>query len=112
MITIPSLAHDLNKQHYIPPFFADNQRLEKIQSLFPIIDHIYKTYAEKQHFPGYAFGIMLDGQLIYTGSNGYMNVCEKIPFTSCGIFRIASITKSFTAMAILQLRDAGKLKFR
>src|SRR6202023_1605842 len=76
----------------------------------PIIDSIYKQYAEKNHFPGYAFGIMVDGQLIYTGSGGYTDIKKHTPVTPQSLFRIASMTKSFTAMAILKLRDEGKLK--
>lgn len=94
---------------YAPPYFKDNTRLLKVQKIFPAIDKLYSQYASKNHFPGYAFGIILDGQLIYIGSGGYANLENKIPATSKTMFRIASMSKSFTAMAILQLRDAGKL---
>jgi CubicO group peptidase (beta-lactamase class C family) len=53
---------------------------------------------------------VVDGKLVYAGSGGYADLSKKIPATPKTYFRIASMTKSFTAMAILQLRDAGKLK--
>ncbi len=105
----PVFANNQNKTSYHPYIFADNNRLTKIQTVFPVIDKIYKEYAEKNHFPGYAFGIMVDGQLVYSGSGGYINIKKKIPATTQSMFRIASMTKSFTAMAILKLRDEGKL---
>jgi CubicO group peptidase (beta-lactamase class C family) len=53
---------------------------------------------------------MVDGKLVHTGGLGYTDVTAKIPVTSKSDFRIASMTKSLTAMAILKLRDEGKLK--
>ncbi|MBS3922737.1 MAG: beta-lactamase family protein [Nitrosarchaeum sp.] len=99
-----------NVQSYFPPSFEDSDRLAKIQALFPEIDTMYREYAEKNHFPGYAYGILLDGQLVSSGSRGFIDLDKKIPATSKSMFRIASLTKSFTAMAILKLRDEGKLK--
>ena len=68
-----------------------------------------QKYAADNHFPGYSFGIVLDGKLVFTTSGGYTNVGTKTPATSGSMFRIASMSKSFTAMAIVKLRDEGKL---
>ncbi len=95
---------------YQPPFFADKERTKRAEAVYPIIEKIYRDYAEKNHFPGYAFGIMMDGQLVYSGSGGYTDINKKIPATTRSMFRIASMSKSFTAMAIVKLRDEGKLK--
>ena len=95
---------------YQPAVFTDTGRLEKIKQLLPVIDSMYRNYAEKNHFPGIAFAVVVDGQLIYAGNHGYTDIDKKIPVTSQSLFRIASMSKSFTAMAILKLRDAGKLQ--
>lgn len=92
------------------PIFADSGRLERIKNTLPLVDSMYQEYAKKNHFPGYAFGIMVDGQLVYVGKGGYADVEKKTPVTAHTMFRIASMTKSFTALAILKLRDEGKLK--
>ena len=94
---------------YEPAVFTDTDRLEKIKKLFPVIDSIFRKYAEANHFPGIAFGIVADGKLVYSGNYGYTDIDKKIPVTSSSLFRIASMSKSFTAMAILKLRDEGKL---
>ncbi|HEV7781039.1 MAG TPA: serine hydrolase domain-containing protein [Chitinophagaceae bacterium] len=94
---------------YQPAVFTDPDRLEKIKKLFPAIDSLYCQHAEKNHFPGIAFGIVVDGKLVYTGNYGYTDIGKKIPVTSSSLFRIASMSKSFTAMAILKLRDEGML---
>lgn len=90
--------------------FTDPQRLEKIRQTFPAIEKIYKDHAQRNHFPGIAFGVVVDGKLVFAGNDGYTDIDKKTPVTSQSLFRIASMSKSFTAMAILKLRDDGKLK--
>jgi CubicO group peptidase (beta-lactamase class C family) len=92
-----------------PPMFTDAARLKKIEAVFPVIDQLYKDYAEKNHFPGLTYGLVVDGKLVHTGSMGYTDLAKKTPATPQSLFRVASMSKSFTAMAILQLRDAGRL---
>jgi CubicO group peptidase (beta-lactamase class C family) len=59
--------------------------------------------------PGAAWGIIIDGELAHLGVSGVREVVTKAPVDRDTVFRIASMTKSFTAMAILKLRDEGKL---
>ncbi|MBD0285169.1 MAG: serine hydrolase, partial [Flavisolibacter sp.] len=84
---------------YQPPAFADTTRLQKIKATQVVVEKLYKDYAERFHFPALVFGIVGDGQLLYTGSTGYTDVAKKIPATTTSAFRIASMTKSFTALA-------------
>jgi len=70
---------------------------------------MFTEYADKVHSPGIVYGIISNGKLIHTGSKGYADVERRIMADKNSAFRIASMSKSFTAMAILQLRDAGKL---
>lgn len=104
------LQGNASSQAYLPLFFEPEDRLAKIQEFFPEIDTYYQGYAEKNHFQGFAYGIVLDGVLVHSGSCGFADLDKKIPVSPHSMFRIASMTKSFTAMAILMLRDACKLK--
>lgn len=97
-------------QPYHPPHFSDDSRISKVLALHKEIENIYSEYAQKYHFPGYAYGIIVDNQLVMTGGNGYLDLKKKYAVSSESMFRIASMTKSFTAMAILKLRDDNKLK--
>ena len=56
--------------------------------------------------------IAKDGEVIYSRAIGYSRIdaTAKTPLTTDSRFRIASITKMFTAVMILQLADEGKLK--
>lgn len=94
---------------YQPSTFADTARMEKITRAFPVIDKIFKEYADSNHLPGVAYGLVVDGQLVYKNNIGYTDIARKIPVTSSSLFRIASMSKSFACMAILKLRDEGKL---
>lgn len=53
-----------------------------------------------------------DGKVIYTGSFGDADAVKKIPLTADSVFDIASITKQFTAVALLQLQKQGKLSLQ
>src|SRR3954470_21715188 len=92
-----------------PPRFVDPQRRVKLERAFPDIDRLFAQYATDAHVPGAAWGIIVDGELAHTGTAGYRDVPSKAPVTPDTVFRIASMTKSFTAMAVLELRDEGKL---
>jgi CubicO group peptidase (beta-lactamase class C family) len=80
-----------------------------LRSAFPAIDRAFAEFVAREHIPGAAWGIVVDGQLVHVGTAGYRELSSKSPVTPDTVFRIASMTKSFTAMAILKLRDEGKL---
>jgi len=92
-----------------PAVFTDPERAEKVRATAAVVENIFREYAEKEHMPGFVYGIVLDGNLIYSGGFGFSNLEQKIKVSSKTLFRIASMSKSFTALSILQLRDAGKL---
>ncbi len=95
--------------HAVPSAFRDDDRLARIKSVLPVVDGIFESHFKKGHFPGMSYAIIADGQMIHANSFGVADVKLMTPATAQTGFRIASMTKSFTALAILKLRDAGKL---
>src|SRR5262247_1879540 len=75
------------------------------------LDQFFDRLAEKNKAMG-SLTIAKDGKVLYTRAIGYsqINGTEKKPLTAANRFRIASITKTFTAAMILQLVEEGKLK--
>jgi CubicO group peptidase (beta-lactamase class C family) len=64
---------------------------------------------EKFKAIGLGVAVVKDGELVYTHSFGLKDVESKTPLTDKDIFRIASISKSFSATSIFQLIEKGKL---
>ena len=60
--------------------------------------------------PGSAFGLLRDGELLHAGGVGQRVLGESEVPGANTVFRIASMTKSFTAAAVLLLRDRGVLR--
>lgn len=92
------------------PGFSDSGRAERVAAALPELDKMYADLAAAQHLPGLVYGVVMDGKLIHARGIGYANLERKIGATPSTEFRIASMTKSFAAMAALRLRDEGKLK--
>jgi CubicO group peptidase (beta-lactamase class C family) len=84
-------------------------RLEKLRSAFGAIDKTFIDFTTREHIPGASWGVIVDGELVHVGVTGQRELASKAPVDADTVFRIASMTKSFTAMAILRLRDEGKL---
>lgn len=89
--------------------FANPARREQLARVYPEIDERIRVFLAREKVPGAAWGIIVDGELVHVGVAGKRDVAADAPVKSDTVFRIASMTKSFTAMSILQLRDAGKL---
>ncbi len=81
----------------------------KLSDAFPEIDRRFTAWVASHHMPGAAIGIIADGNLVWIKTTGVRDVAAGAPVTPDTVFRIASMTKSFTAMSILKLRDEGKL---
>ena len=107
LLFVPGLASAAAA--YPQAYFTDPDRIAKIEAAFPAIDKIFSDYAADKRIPGMVWGIVIDGEARHVGSSGVQDLVSKAPVTSRSEFRIASMTKSFTALAILKLRDEGKL---
>ncbi len=63
-----------------------------------------------RHVPGLAIAVVFDDELVWSKGYGSRDLETKTPVTPSTPFRIGSVTKLFTATAILQLRDRGELE--
>ncbi|SOB87704.1 CubicO group peptidase, beta-lactamase class C family [Sphingomonas guangdongensis] len=80
-----------------------------VATLAPQVDTIFADWMRAQHVPGLVYGIVKDGRLVLVKGLGTQDQDARAPVTADSRFRIASMSKAFTALAILKLRDAGKL---
>ena len=82
---------------------------EAVEKLKPFDDMMLKFMAEHQ-VVGASLAIAKDGKLLYSRGFGYADREKETAVQPESLFRIASISKPITAVAILQLIERGKLK--
>jgi CubicO group peptidase (beta-lactamase class C family) len=75
---------------------------------FEGVDALAADYAQRGTQPGIAYGLVAGGQLVHAGGLGERRIGGPTPDAGT-VFRIASMTKSFTAAIVLALRDEGAL---
>lgn len=67
------------------------------------------TAMKEMHIPGMSVSVVKSGSVIYTRGFGARNLEKNLPATPDTLYGIGSCTKSFTALAIMQLAEQGKL---
>jgi CubicO group peptidase (beta-lactamase class C family) len=82
---------------------AEDSRADKVTTLF---EHLNVGMQ-----PGAAVMVIKDGGIVYSGGFGYANIEENMPIDANSTFRLGSVAKQFTAMAIMVLADEGKLDY-
>lgn len=97
---------------YKPSVFINDSRLKKIKDIAPAIHQLIEQHVKDRNIPGVSYGIVVDDSLIVASATGVINLDNELPSTTKSSFRIASMTKSFTAMAIMKLRDEEKLSLQ
>jgi CubicO group peptidase (beta-lactamase class C family) len=65
---------------------------------------------QEQHLPGVAFAVLRRGELVRSEAMGFASLELQAPAKTSTIFQIGSVTKQFTARAVLLLADEGKLR--
>lgn len=87
----------------LPGFYSKaNAQLQQTEARIDSLMQHYKMV-------GLSVAVVKKGRIIYTHAFGEKNIATGTPLTDSNLFRIASISKSFSATAILQLVQAKKL---
>jgi len=73
------------------------------------VDTDVRALLSAAHVPGATIAIVQGGAIVYTRGYGLRDVAKSLPADAHTRYEIGSITKQFTAAAILQLKEAGKI---
>ena len=73
------------------------------------IEDLLEKEVTSDHAPGMIVGVIKDGELIYHGHRGLMNLSYELPFNDSTCFGVASVTKQFTAACIGILANGALL---
>jgi CubicO group peptidase (beta-lactamase class C family) len=74
-----------------------------------VVDDYIKTVMKKLQIPGLALAVVKNGRVIKAQGYGLANLELNVPVTPDSVFELASVTKSFTATAIMMLVEEGKV---
>ncbi len=83
---------------------------ENLRQLKANIDHFIEDAMRTEHLPGIAIGILHRDALVFAKGYGFANLESRTPVTPDTVFRIGSITKPFTAVALMQQWEQGKFQ--
>jgi CubicO group peptidase (beta-lactamase class C family) len=94
-----------------PPAFVDRARRAKLASAYPKLDAYFAALHASQKLPGLAVGLVIDGDLAWSAGYGVTDLDTQTAVDVDTLFEIGSLTKPFTALALLRLRDEGRVSF-
>jgi CubicO group peptidase (beta-lactamase class C family) len=96
---------------YLSLFGQGNKIISDQDVLFKlkVLESWIESKIAYEGWPGLSIGIVCDQEIIWAKAFGYANVDKRIPSTVNTKYILASNTKQFTAIAIMKLRDEGKL---
>ena len=73
------------------------------------VDVVIRQQMKEQHIPGIGLAVVRDGRIVYAKGYGLANIETGTPVSTGTIFEAGSISKQFTATAIMLLAEEGKL---
>jgi CubicO group peptidase (beta-lactamase class C family) len=73
------------------------------------IDDYVKRQMQRQHIPGLSLAIVKNGKIIKAKGYGLVNMELNVPATKDSVYEIGSVTKVFTATAVMMLVNDGKI---
>ena len=82
----------------------------EVRSAIDLLEAWIEGQRVARDLPGMSIGIVHDQGLVWSGGFGWADIARRESATADTLYRIGSITKLFTATALLILRDAGKLR--
>ncbi|MCC6905002.1 MAG: beta-lactamase family protein, partial [Anaerolineae bacterium] len=80
---------------------------DELNAALGLVEASLATEQEKRRLPGFSACVVLDQETTWAGGFGKANLETGAPATAESVYRIASITKPFTAIMLMQGRDAG-----
>jgi len=79
------------------------------ENTFEMLEGLVVDLMRQSKVPGMSIGVVLDGKPVYARGFGARNLEKNLPMTQDTLWGIASISKSFCALAIMQLVEKGKI---
>lgn len=82
----------------------------RVQEAAHLLDTWLRSHLAYEDIPGISAGVVHDQDLVWSAGYGMADVERRTSATPQTIYSICSISKLFTSIAVMQLRDAGRLR--
>jgi CubicO group peptidase (beta-lactamase class C family) len=93
-----------------PDLLRSVTRASELQATLSLVDTLIDTERKARRIPGISAAIIYDQAVLWSKGFGLADIARHLPATPHTIYLMASVTKLFTATALMHLRDAGKLQ--
>ena len=100
----------MNRSQWPTPDFIQTDRRSRILQAAPRVSEVFEQLYAADSMPGISFAVVVDAEIVFASSVGVRCVGDIDAPNAQTTYRIASMTKSFTAAAVLLLRDRGYLR--
>jgi CubicO group peptidase (beta-lactamase class C family) len=107
LLPIPHRLRSINddpKRHVFAPTSPAHVNLSSS------LDSFIVAQMNSQHVAGLAACIVKSGRVVWNGNYGFADIARNKPVTDSTIFMLASISKTVTATALMQLYEAGRFQ--
>ena len=84
--------------------------LDNVARMKEFVERYVPEFMREGKIPGFSIAVVKEGEVVYTEGYGVRDLSRSIPSTPDTLYGIGSCTKSFVALAIMQLAEKGKLK--
>jgi N-acyl-D-amino-acid deacylase len=92
-------------------FAVNSSALRAADDADPLVpyDRLMTSLLEKWKIPGGSIAVTKDGRLVFARGYGLADVAAKKPVAADSLFRVASVSKPITAVAVMRLAEQGKI---
>ncbi len=90
--------------------FSEEKTKPDFSEAIRLIDTWLEAQRDYDHLPGISVAIVMDQEILWSKAYGMADREKKVSSSPSTIYSICSISKLFTSVAIMKLRDAGKLR--
>jgi CubicO group peptidase (beta-lactamase class C family) len=73
------------------------------------VDALVRSYISEHHVPGLSIAVVQDGRVVLTQGYGLADIENNVQASADTVYRIASLSKSITALAVMKLVETGKI---
>ena len=95
------------------PCFAQNSSMRehpRVREALQLLELWVDAKQAYDDIPGISMAVVYDQDIIWSKGFGYSNRDSRLPATPATLYSICSISKLFTSIGVMQLRDAGRLR--